>query len=92
MIGAGGWGAGVEVFWAAASFRVDDGFVGEVRLSAVWPGRTSRGPAWKRTGHARDAFESSGNYGEKINYLTADINTILTISNEPTSHIENSKL
>jgi len=56
MIGAGGWGVGVELFWAAASFRVDDGFDGEVQLSAVWPARTSRGITRERTGHARGAL------------------------------------
>jgi len=56
MIGAGGWGVVVELFWAAARYRLDDGFVGEVQLSAVWPDRASRGLAQVRAGNARGAF------------------------------------
>ncbi|MGI6492651.1 MAG: hypothetical protein ACOX0T_09640 [Pelotomaculum sp.] len=66
MIGAGGWEVGVEPFWAAASFRVDDGFVGEVQLSAVWPARTSRGMARVRACHARGRSHGSASWSAGV--------------------------
>lgn len=72
----------------AARYQSDGSFSGEGRVSAVWPARTHRGLARVRTGHARGAIGSSGSYGEKIDYLTAAINTILTIPNRPTRHRE----